>query len=61
MKRKPQPETFHKYYRIYVYIHNDNDLRQTAEADDLVILKIFEISKGTNKKIRTRSFVSNCI
>ena len=42
----------------FIYINNDDDSRQTAEAEDLVILNKSESRKGKNRKIRTRFFVA---
>ena len=42
----------------FIYINNDDDSRQTAEAEDLVILNKSEIWKGKNRKIRTIFFVA---
>ena len=41
----------------FIHINNDDDSRQTVEAEDLVILNKSEIQKGKNRKIRTRFFV----
>ena len=34
----------------FIYINNDDDSRQTAEAEDLVILNKSEIRKKKNRK-----------